>query len=259
MPTSDSRRRERRAHAAKPDKRRIRDRRAEHDQQRVRERVCMLDAVAIDQRVAADRDGDDAAERGAAAAARAADEQDARGDNQNAAELTRGRVRADDGHREHERRDRREPARDRIDERQVEVPIRSRQERDIQQLERARGNDVFPRVAVDVPREHGERRQHEDERDDGHGRRGLRIARAAEQQVPDGVQRRRAERQQERRGSHAASSSRAGSAVRSPRAACRRTRRRGRPSRSADTCLRRRPASRASALLRAALPSPASG
>ena len=209
MPTSTVVRESAARTAAEPDKRRIRDRRAEHDQQRVRERVCVPDPVAVDQRVAADGDGDDAAERGTAAAARAADEQDTRGDDENAAELTRGRVRADDGHREHERRDRREPARDRIDERQVEVPIRSSQERDVQQLERAGGNDVFPRVAVDVPREHGERREHEDERDDRDRRCGLRIARAAEQQVPDGVQRRRAERQQERRGSHAATSSRA--------------------------------------------------
>ena len=53
----------------------------------------------------------------------------------------------------------------------------------------------FHAARVDVPGRRGERREHEDERHDRDRRCGLRIARPAQQQVPDGVERRRAERE----------------------------------------------------------------
>ena len=90
---------------------------------------------------------------GAAAPARAADEQDAGRDDEDTGELAAGRVGADDHDGKHERRDRRKTTRDRIHERELEPAVRGGQQRHVSELERSRRDDVFPRLAVDVPRE----------------------------------------------------------------------------------------------------------
>ena len=112
----------------------------------------MLDAVAVDDRVAADHGGDHEPERGAAASARAADEQDAGCDDGHAGDLARGRIASDEHDRVQERGDRREPSSDGIDERQLEAPVRGREQREVHELEQARRQDVPPGTGVDVPR-----------------------------------------------------------------------------------------------------------
>ena len=104
----------------------------------------MADAVAVDERVAADHRRDQEAERRAAPTCGSAHQQHAGGDDEHAGDLGRRGIRADDRHGEDERRDRREPARDRVDDRELEPPIRRREQRDVDELERARRNDVLP-------------------------------------------------------------------------------------------------------------------
>jgi len=164
----------------------------------------MADPVPVDQRVAADHGGDDEPECGATAPTRAADEQHACRHDEHTGDLAHGRPRSDERDGEQERGDRREAARDRVDERQLEVAIRGGEQRNVDELERAGGNDIFPRSRVDVPGEGSERCQHEDERDDRDRRRRLYVPRAAEEQVPDRVQRRGAERKQQCGSRHAA-------------------------------------------------------
>ena len=133
----------------------------------------MLDAVAVDDRVAADHRGDHEPERGAAAAARAADEQHAGRDDDHARDLAADGSLADEHDRVQERRDRREPSRDRIHERELEAPVRGREQREVHELEQRPRHDVPPGAGVDVPARRRERRETSDERDRRHGRRRL--------------------------------------------------------------------------------------
>src|SRR5262249_14422318 len=80
--------------------------------------------------------------------------------------------------------------------------VGGREQRNVYELERGRGDDVLPGRALDAPRHSRERREHGDEHDHGDRGRGLRVARAAEQKVPDRVQNRRREREPERCEAH---------------------------------------------------------
>jgi hypothetical protein len=158
----------------------------------------VLDPVAVDDRVAADHRRDQKAERCAAAAADAAHEEHAGRDDDYARDLAAGRIGADDDDRVQESRDRRQSACDRVDERELEAPVCGGEQCEIHELEQPRGHHILPRARIDVPARQRERREYEDERDRRHRRRRLGVRRPSQQQVPDRVERRRAEREGQR-------------------------------------------------------------
>jgi len=153
------------------------------------------DAVLVDDRVGGDRAGDRHRKERATPLPHAAHEQDPRRDDQHSCRLPRRRR----GAREHDRagqhEHRREPARERIDDRQLGARIRERQQREIPELERRRRGEIRPDTGVETPadRRHGRPHDGADEQDDRRER--LRVASPGEQQVPDRMDHGRRERE----------------------------------------------------------------
>ncbi len=157
----------------------------------------MCDAVLVDDGVRRDRARDQNGEPRAAPATEAAYEQDARPDEHDAARLARvgARTCERDGAGEHEHR--REPARERVDDRQLRVRVRVGEQPEVGQLERRARDEERPDGRVEVPEEDGHRCADDrpDEQDDH--REGVGVARSREQQVPHRVDDGRAERENE--------------------------------------------------------------
>jgi hypothetical protein len=198
----DRRRRRGAAHAPRADERRVDDGGGDHHEQRVRRRVGMANPIAINNCVAPDHRRDQQSEHNPMPAVRTPDEQHAGRDDEHADRLGRREIRADERDRDHERRNRRRAACDGVDDRQLEAAVRRGEQRDVRELEQSGRDDVPPDAGVDVPGHRCDGHEHDDERHDGDGGRGLRVARPAQEQVPDRVQECGAERQPERRRRH---------------------------------------------------------
>ena len=128
----------------------------------------------------------------------AAHEQHAGSDEHDAERLERAELRpGDPGADEHEHRC--DAAGDRIHEADVRVAIGGRQQHEVHELERCRQHDPRHGGRVDVPRGDGDRREEHDGEAERDRRRGPHVLRARDEDVPAGVKRRRAEREQERR------------------------------------------------------------
>lgn len=77
------------------------------------------------------------------------------------------------------------------------MTVGGRERREVHELEDRRHGDEGPDAGVSVVVEGGDRREEHHRRDERDRRRRLRIALATENQVPEGVEKRRPEREQE--------------------------------------------------------------
>ena len=165
----------------------------------------MADAIAIEDRVAGNAHRRRAGQQRVAPAPRPADtahSDDAEGDGDDARRLDAGdrpagAQRGDQGDDE-----RRTAAGERVDEAQLALGVGRREQGEVGELERRRGHEVRDRLGLDTPDGEAQRRPDHD-RGQQLGRRGhAGVVGAREEQVPDGVDRRRAERERQRVGGH---------------------------------------------------------
>ncbi len=164
------------------------------------DRSRVLDALGVGERVARDARGDRQREHDAArvgVAAEPAHEHDASADEEDA-ECLRGAERFSGEERAGEDEDRRDAARDRVDEAQVGPAIRAYEQAEVDELEHGRDRDPGQRRGLDPPRRQRDwRREHDRERKSD-ARRGADVAGAREQGVPAGMEHRGAQCERER-------------------------------------------------------------
>jgi hypothetical protein len=188
----------RRSEASPADREGICDCRAEHHEQQVGRRVGVPDPVTVDDRIARDRGSDhDGQPRPARTAPGSPDEQDPDRDRGDSADLAARGARTDHDHDDYEREHGCEPTRERIDEAELKPPVGGGEQRDVGELEAARGDEVRHRRALDPPRRNRQRRQrdHEDDERNGHDRLGVSFS--CEQEVPERVEPRGRQRKAE--------------------------------------------------------------
>ena len=107
----------------------------------------MRNAVLVDDRVRRDAARDEDAEAGSRSRVEPAHEQDAARDEEDAGDLVACR-RSD---RAEEDEHRREPPRERVDDRELAVPVAGREQREVRDLEQRARDDVGPGACVEVP------------------------------------------------------------------------------------------------------------
>ena len=167
----------------------------------------MPHAVPVDERVRRDEAGDEHGEHDPAPlrpAARLPHEHDPAAYECDPDDLARRRPEAEECDRSPEHQHRREAARDRVHDRQIGPFVRLHEHDDVADLERRRDDDERPRLRLDAPccGGHGREQQHPARK--RRRSRSLDVVRPREDQIPECVQRGRAERKSERVERHAA-------------------------------------------------------
>ncbi len=158
----------------------------------------MPDPEPVDDRVSGDRPRDQQREAGAGPArAAATDEQDPGRNHDNARDFGQRRIRARSRDRDHEGEHGRQPTREGIDQAQLVAAIGGCEQDHVGQFEPARAEHVGHRAAFDAPGDCRQRREGGDQDGNGQRRGRLGIALAGEEEVPDGVERRRRQREPE--------------------------------------------------------------
>ena len=165
------------------------------------ERGVVGERVAGDRGADRDREADVAPRRGRRAAA---EHDDARRDEEYARDLDRARVAPAEERRGGQNEHGRSPAGDRVDDAEVRAGVGGGEQGEVADLERDRDREEGEGLGVEVPGERGERQADDRDQRERRGRRGAGVARACQQDVPAGMQRRGGQREEECVDGHAA-------------------------------------------------------
>ena len=149
----------------------------------------MLDPLGVDEGVHRDQRGDrePQGETRRIPRARAADEEDAGGHEQDARALGRRRDRPQE-QRADEHEHRRPAAGHRVDDAHLGACVRGREREEVDELQQTRCDEERNRLPLDVVHDERDRRREDDARADRHDGRGEDVARAGEQHVPARVE-----------------------------------------------------------------------
>ncbi len=127
----------------------------------------------------------------------APDEHHSEPDQADTGGLARARSRPEHRHADEEHQHRRHATGDRVDDRDVGVAVRRRERCEVRELEHRSDRDERPDARVSVEPPDRERREEHDRSDERDRRRRLRVALPAEDEVPEGMEKCRAEREGE--------------------------------------------------------------